>query len=105
MLKSRAYDEWIAAGAPPSGERPREGETIGVNRRPWGTVEIPRWASFMLTPWFEGEVELGPMWAGESVELVKAIRPAGEVVAAIAAEADEILATLPKPTTVRPSAS
>jgi NAD(P)H-dependent flavin oxidoreductase YrpB (nitropropane dioxygenase family) len=97
MLKSRAYDEWIAAGAPPSGERPREGETIGVNRRPWGDVDVPRWASFMLTPWFEGDAELGPMWAGESVELVKEIRPAGEVVRRIAAEADDVIARLATP--------
>lgn len=94
MLKSRAYDEWVAAGRPGSGARPGEGETIGVVRRPWGDVEIPRWASFMLTPWFEGDVELGPMWAGESVELVKEILPAGEVVRRIAAEADETLARL-----------
>lgn len=94
MLKSRAYEEWVAAGSPGSGSRPGEGETIGVMRRPWGDVEIPRWASFMLTPWFEGDVELGPMWAGESVELVKEILPAGEVVRRIAAEADETLARL-----------
>jgi nitronate monooxygenase len=94
MLKSRAYEEWVAAGSPGSGARPGEGETIGVVRRPWGDVHIPRWASFMLTPWFEGDVELGPMWAGESVELVKEILPAGEVVRRIAAEADETLAKL-----------
>jgi NAD(P)H-dependent flavin oxidoreductase YrpB (nitropropane dioxygenase family) len=94
LLKSRAYDEWVAAGQPGSGERPGEGEKIGVVRRPWGEVEIPRWASFMLTPWFEGDVELGPMWAGESVELVTEILPAGEVVRRIAAEADEVLAAV-----------
>jgi len=92
VLKARTYEEWDAAGRPPSGERPHEGEPIGFNRSPYREVEIPRYASYMLTPWFEGEVELGPLWAGESVALIDAVLPAGEIVRRIAAEADEVLA-------------
>jgi nitronate monooxygenase len=90
-LQTKAYEEWLAAGSPGSGRRPGEGRTIGVLHRPWGDIEIPRWASFMATPWFEGDLEYAPLWAGESVELVHEILPAGEVVRRIAAEADEVL--------------
>ena len=48
--------------------------------------------SFIATPWFDGDLEYAPLWAGESVELVHEILPAGEVVRRIAAEADEVLA-------------
>jgi hypothetical protein len=37
------------------------------------------------------DLEYAPLWAGESVELVHDIVPAGEVVRRIAAEADEAL--------------
>jgi NAD(P)H-dependent flavin oxidoreductase YrpB (nitropropane dioxygenase family) len=90
-IKARTFEEWDAAGRPAPGSRPHEGEPIGVFRRPWDEVEIQRHDSFMMTPWFEGDVELGPLWAGESVELVHDIRPAGEIVREIAREADEVL--------------
>ncbi|HWG56961.1 MAG TPA: nitronate monooxygenase [Gaiellaceae bacterium] len=92
-LKARTYAEWDAAGRPPPGERPHEGEPIGaLESAVFGRVEVPRYASFMLTPLFDGDVELGPMWAGESAALVHEILPAGEIVRRIAAEADRVLA-------------
>jgi nitronate monooxygenase len=94
VLKTRTYDEWVAAGCPPSGERPGEGEKIGVERRPWGDREVVRYSSGMFTPWFEGDIEHVAMWAGESVELVREIKPAGEIVRQISLEADEVLARL-----------
>jgi nitronate monooxygenase len=94
-LRGRVYEEWDAAGRPAPGERPHEGESIGVVQSPLrGTVEVQRYASIMMTPRFEGDVELGPMWAGESAALVDAILPAGEIVRRLAAEADEALARL-----------
>ena len=35
-----------------------------------------------------GDVDLGPLWAGESAALVDAVLPAGEIVRRIAAEVD-----------------
>jgi NAD(P)H-dependent flavin oxidoreductase YrpB (nitropropane dioxygenase family) len=93
-LRGRTYAEWDAAGRPPSGERPHEGEPIGTSRSPFREAEIPRYASYMLTPWFDGDVELAPMFAGESAALVDEILPAGEIVRRIAAGADEALARL-----------
>ncbi|MGH3070764.1 MAG: NAD(P)H-dependent flavin oxidoreductase [Gaiellaceae bacterium] len=91
-IKGRTFAEWDDAGRPPRGSRPHEDEPIGIHRTPWRDVEILRYDSFMMTPWFDGDVELGPLWAGESVALVDEILPAGEIVRRIAAEADEVLA-------------
>ena len=96
-LKTQGYDEWVAAGSPPSGERPGEGTTIGVYTAAAGPVDVPRWSSFMMTPDFDGDVALGPMWAGESVSLVNDLLPAGEIVRRIAREADEAIARLARP--------
>jgi NAD(P)H-dependent flavin oxidoreductase YrpB (nitropropane dioxygenase family) len=91
-LKRRTFADWDAAGRPPSGRRPHEGEPIGAHRAPYREGDIPRYASFMLTPWFDGDPELGPMWAGESAALVHDVLPAGEIVRRLAREADEALA-------------
>ena len=98
-LKGRAYEVWDAAGRPQPGERPHEGEPIGTYDSPilGGPVDVPRYAAFMMTPRFDGDVELGPLWAGESVSLVDAVLPAGEIVRRIAAEADEVLARVSGP--------
>jgi hypothetical protein len=34
----------------------------------------------MVTPDFVGDLELPPMWAGESCSVVDDVRPAGEIV-------------------------
>lgn len=92
-LKARTFAEWDAAGRPPSGERPHEGEPIGIyDSALRGRVEVPRYASFLMTPLFDGDVEFGPLWAGESVALVDSVLPAGEIVRRTAREADEVLA-------------
>jgi nitronate monooxygenase len=87
-LRGRTYEEWDAAGRPPSGQRPGEGTTIGTLTDPWRTVEIPRYGVLMPTPSFEGEVEYLPMWAGESVSAVREIKPAGDIVRELVAETE-----------------
>jgi hypothetical protein len=41
----------------------------------------------MITPDFEGELDLAPMWAGESCTVVNDIKPAGEIVRELVAGA------------------
>jgi nitronate monooxygenase/enoyl-[acyl-carrier protein] reductase II len=48
----------------------------------------------MLTSDFEGDVEYGPLWAGESCSLVHDIRPAGDIVRDLVREAEETIARL-----------
>ncbi len=92
-LRTRVVDEWEAAGRPPSGSRPGEGTSIGIDHRPWGNVEIKRYAPFMVSSEFQGASEYAPLWAGESCELVHDIRPAGDIVRDLVREAEEVLAT------------
>jgi len=90
-LRNRSVEEWEAAGRPPRGERPGEGEVIGVLHREEGDFEVERYSPIMLTPGFEGRSEHVPMWAGESAELVHDVKPAAEIVRELAAEAEAAL--------------
>ena len=90
-LRTRVVDEWEAAGRPPSGSRPGEGISIGIDHRPWGDVEIKRYAPFMVSSEFEGASEYAPLWAGESCELVHDIKPAAEIVRDLVREAEQVL--------------
>src|SRR2546423_9338 len=88
-LRNRTYDEWVAAGRPASGSRPGEGTIVGTMRRASGeTVDFPRYAGAgtPLTT-YEGDLDFPALWAGESVEVVHDVRPAGELVRTLARDA------------------
>jgi len=96
VLRNRLVDEWEAAGRPETGRRPGEGSSIGTAERGAGKsrVDVARYAPMMLTSDFEGDVEYGPLWAGESCSLVHDIRPAGDIVRDLVREAEETIARL-----------
>jgi hypothetical protein len=48
----------------------------------------------MLTLEFEGHGEYMPFWAGESCELVRDIRPAGQIVRDLVREAEGVIAAI-----------
>jgi NAD(P)H-dependent flavin oxidoreductase YrpB (nitropropane dioxygenase family) len=81
ILRNGTFDEWVAAGRPPSGERPGEGTSIGHRQLTSGeVVEWPRYAVGMATPDFDGDIEYAPLWAGESCSVINDIKPAGAIV-------------------------
>jgi NAD(P)H-dependent flavin oxidoreductase YrpB (nitropropane dioxygenase family) len=83
-LRNSTIEMWEAAGRPPSGERPGEGETIGT----WIDGElIVRYGSDSPRLGATGDFEAMSMWAGQSVGLVHDVRPAGEIVRQLADEA------------------
>jgi nitronate monooxygenase len=93
-IRNRTFEEWDAAGRPPPGQRPGEGTTVGTLRTPSGeTYELPRYggAGSPLVS-FEGEFDYQAMWAGESVEVVNDVLPAGEIVGRLAEDAAAALA-------------
>jgi NAD(P)H-dependent flavin oxidoreductase YrpB (nitropropane dioxygenase family) len=92
FLKNRTYREWVAAGRPPSGKRPGEGERIGTMRMPWADVEVHRYDAAMLLPTFDGDPEDFVMWAGRSVDQVKDLKPAREIVRDLVRETEGALA-------------
>jgi NAD(P)H-dependent flavin oxidoreductase YrpB (nitropropane dioxygenase family) len=83
-LRNSTIEMWDAAGRPPSGERPGEGETVGT----WDDGElIVRYGSDSPRLGATGDIEAMSMWAGQSVGLVHEVRPAGEIVRQLADEA------------------
>jgi nitronate monooxygenase len=91
-LRNRNYDEWVAAGRPPSGERPGERTIIGRKRALSGEIlEWPRYAVGVATPDFDGDLDYAPLWAGESCSVVNDIKPAGEIVRELVRDAEAVL--------------
>jgi NAD(P)H-dependent flavin oxidoreductase YrpB (nitropropane dioxygenase family) len=92
-LRNRTYDEWVAAGRPPSGRRPGEGTAIGRRRLASGDyVEWRRYAVGMATRDFEGDLDYAPLWAGESCSVIAEVKPAAEIVAELVRDAEAALA-------------
>ena len=88
-LRNGTFAEWDAAGRPPPGRRPGEGTFVGTRRSNTGElVDWPHYAVGMVTPEFEGDLDLPPMWAGEPCGVVNDV-PAREIVHGLVAEAAE----------------
>jgi nitronate monooxygenase len=84
-LRNSTVDGWEAAGRPPIGSRPGEGEVVAA--RPDGEP-IVRYSSGSPLAGTTGDVEALSLWAGQSVGLVRDVRPAAEIVRALVAEAE-----------------
>ena len=91
VLRTTAMDEWEAAGRPASGRRPGEGLVIGTMPMAGMSIELPKYGIFPPMPGFAGDPEQTALYAGESCRLIHDIKPAGHIVRAIMAEAEEIL--------------
>ena len=84
VLRNATLDAWQAAGCPPPGARPGEGERIGAF--PDGR-EMLRYD--VATPWegMEGDWAAGPLYAGASSALIDEVAPVGTILARLEAEA------------------
>ncbi len=97
-LRNRIHEEWVAAGRPPSGQRPGEGTAIGCNPSSSGVIrDWPRYAVGVAAPEFDGDIEYAPLWAGESCSVVSDIKPAGEIVKDLVRHAADTLAASAAP--------
>jgi NAD(P)H-dependent flavin oxidoreductase YrpB (nitropropane dioxygenase family) len=93
-LRNRVYAEWHAAGQPPPGHRPDEGTSIG--RRTLATGERVEWQRYAIgtaTPDFDGDLDLAPLWAGESCAVISDIKPAANIVTDLVNECRATLET------------
>jgi NAD(P)H-dependent flavin oxidoreductase YrpB (nitropropane dioxygenase family) len=77
-LRNTTVEAWEAAGRPPSGARPGEGEEIA--QRPDGTPVV-RYTSGTPSNGMEGDIEGLSLWAGQGVALARRTQPAAEIVA------------------------
>ena len=90
-LRNKTIEIWEAAGRPPAGKRPGEGEMIGISR---SIGPIVSYQSYTPGADADGDIDATALWAGQSVGLVSTVQPAGEIVRQIADEADAILLCL-----------
>jgi nitronate monooxygenase len=90
-LRNSTRERWEAAGSPPPGERPGEGETVAA--RADGTP-IARYSSSMPVAGITGEIEALSMWAGQGIGLLDRVQPAGEIVRELVDDADAVLRRL-----------
>jgi nitronate monooxygenase/enoyl-[acyl-carrier protein] reductase II len=93
-LRNSVIDEWERAGRPPSGQRPHEGEIVGELRLGELKIPVPRYAAMPAGTGFNGDVEKTVLYAGQSCGLIPDVRPAADIVAQIAREAEETLRAL-----------
>ena len=77
VLRNSTYERWEAAGSPPSGERPGEGEEVAGG--------MQRYASNPPLAGIEGDIEAMAMYAGQGVGAVAAVEPAAAIVERFAA--------------------
>ncbi|MDX1716801.1 MAG: nitronate monooxygenase [Anderseniella sp.] len=87
-LKNSTSAKWEAAGRPPPGERPGEGEVLA--RRGEGG-DIVRYTCCSPNTAMDGDIEALSMWSGQGVGLVNKVQPAAEIVQEIVNQAKAIL--------------
>jgi NAD(P)H-dependent flavin oxidoreductase YrpB (nitropropane dioxygenase family) len=85
VLRNSTVDAWEAAGWPPSGKRPGEGEVL-ANSPSRG--ELVRYGCNTPGPDFTGDIEALSMWAGQGLSLVSKVQPAAEIVGEIVEDAE-----------------
>ncbi len=91
VLRTELVDEWERAGSPPAGKRRGEGEIVAQLRMGEQGVELRRYSVYPPTTAVKGDLDGLPFYAGQSVSLVNEIRPAAEIVHAIALEAEAVI--------------
>ena len=81
VLRNETVNIWEAAGKPPSGKRPGEGELLGTSQ---SRGPIVRYQSTTPPADATGNIEAFSLFAGQSAGLLQDIQPAGDIVRDIA---------------------
>jgi nitronate monooxygenase len=78
-LRNRTFEMWEAAGCPPIGQRPGEGDILGPN----ATTGAPKRRYSAVAPLRDdrGAIAEMALWAGEGADAIRDIPSAGELVA------------------------
>jgi len=90
-LRNSTREQWEAAGSPPPGERPGEGETVAA--RADGSP-IVRYSSAMPVAGLTGNIEALSMWSGQGIGLCDRTQPAAEIVRELVDEAETVISQL-----------
>jgi nitronate monooxygenase len=81
VLKNSTFMNWRAAGCPPAGQRPREGEVAALLE---GGKPSLYYDDAIPFPGLIGDAEAMALYAGQSVGLVSDVKPAATIVREIA---------------------
>lgn len=76
VLRNRTWTMWEAAGCPPAGQRPGEGDVLATDAS-GGSVR--RYATTLPRPDLTGQLDELAIYAGESVDVIRDVQPAGEL--------------------------
>jgi len=90
-LINRVVAEWMAAGRPASGARPDEGRPVGT-LADGSTIGL--YDDAAVSPGVAGDLDMLPLFAGQSAGLISTLKPAGEIVAEMTAGAIAALGAL-----------
>jgi NAD(P)H-dependent flavin oxidoreductase YrpB (nitropropane dioxygenase family) len=80
VIRNRTLREWEAAGEPPAGRRPGEGDVVATR----GRTRIVRYSDAQPTASTDGDVESMAMYAGTGAGEVRRVAPSAAIVEAIA---------------------
>lgn len=80
VIRNRTMVEWEAAGRPPAGRSPGEGEVIATR----GRTQVMRYSDAQPTPSTDGDIESMAMYAGTGVGHVRSAASSAAIVEAIA---------------------
>ena len=86
VLRNTTYERWEAAGKPSRGARPGEGEDVGELLFGEHRVLLKRYSVMPPMGSFDGDLDAMALYAGESVEAIHDIAPAGALVERLLAE-------------------
>lgn len=90
VIRNRVVEEWAGRETEllPAGE---SAQTIGTTVLGGQEIPMPKFSVLLPTLETEGDFDEMCLLAGESVGLIKNLRPAGEIVAQMVSEAEEII--------------
>ena len=88
-LRNSTWEAWRAAGEPPPGMRPGEGDVVATGE---DGRAIERYSNDAPVAGASGDITAMVLYAGQGVGLVRRIQPAGEIVREVAGEAARVLA-------------
>lgn len=91
VLHNSTVAQWQAAGCPPPGARPGEGEVIATSH---SLGPVVRYQSDTPPGDGEGDIDAMALWAGQGVGLLKARLPAGDIVREINGQAEAVIRKL-----------
>jgi nitronate monooxygenase len=86
VLRNRAYNDWEAAGSPPSGDRPDENEIVATLANGDEPIELPRFTVVPPILNFDGDIDEAALYCGESCDRVDTIESANDVMLRLTAE-------------------